>query len=95
MDVFSNMILWLPRRVVCTQNYKDQGYSFLESHAQRKTYRSFNNQPYSVTSSLNSFLGDDFLKSFIMVYKDEKSILEQTYQKQICLDFCYDDSLFA
>ena len=30
-----------------------------------------------------------------MVYRDEDSILDQIYQKQICSDFCYDDFLFS
>ena len=37
---------------------------------------------YSVTQSLcNSLLGDVVLDSFNTVYRDEDSILDQTYQK--------------
>ena len=47
---------------------------------------------YSVTqSNSNSLLGDDVLDGFNMVYSDEDSILDQTYQKQICSDFYHDD----
>ena len=47
---------------------------------------------YSVTQSKStSFWGHDVLNSFNMVYGDEDSILDQTYQKQICSDFYYDD----
>ena len=46
---------------------------------------------YSVTQSQsNSFWGDDVLDSFKMVYKDEESILDQTYEKQISSNFYYD-----
>ena len=46
---------------------------------------------YSVTQSLyNSLLGDVVLDSFNTVYRDEDSILDQTYKKQICSYF-YDD----
>ena len=41
---------------------------------------------YSPTQSLcNSLLGDVVLDSFNKVYRDEDSILDQTYRKQICL----------
>ena len=43
---------------------------------------------YSVTQSLcDSLLGD-----VVTVYRDEDSILDQTYQKQICSYFYYDES---
>ena len=45
---------------------------------------------YSVTQSLcNSLLGDVVLDSFNKVYRYEDSILDQTYQKQICSYFYY------
>ena len=47
---------------------------------------------YTVTQSLsNSLLGDVVLDN--MVYRDEDSILDQTYQKKICSDFYHDDFL--
>ena len=47
---------------------------------------------YSVTqSSSNSLLGDVVLDSFNKVYRDEDSILDQTYRTQICSAFYYDD----
>ena len=47
---------------------------------------------YSVTQSLcNSLLGDVVLVSFNTVCRDEDSILDQTYQKQICSYFNYDE----
>ena len=43
---------------------------------------------YSVAQSLmNSLSGDVVLDGFNMVYRDEDNILDQTYEKQICLDF--------
>ena len=43
---------------------------------------------YSVTqSSSNSLLGDVVLDGFNMGYRNEDSLLDQTYQKQVCLDF--------
>ena len=43
---------------------------------------------YSVTQSYpNSLLGDVVLDGFNMVYRDEDSILDQTYQKQICSEY--------
>ena len=51
---------------------------------------------YSVTQSLsNSFLGDVVLDSFNKVYRHEDSILDQTYQTQICSDFFYDEFKFS
>ena len=40
----------------------------------------------------NSLLGDVVLDSFNTVYRDEDRILDQTYQKQICSYFYYDES---
>ena len=34
------------------------------------------------------------MDSFNMVYRDEDSILDQTYQKQICSDFYHDDNAY-
>ena len=34
-----------------------------------------------------SWIGDVVLDGFIMVYRDEENILDQTYEKQICSDF--------
>ena len=43
---------------------------------------------YRVTQSLsNSSLGDVVLNSFNRVFRDEDSILDKTYQKQIYSDF--------
>ena len=42
-------------------------------------------------SYVNSILGDVVLDSFNKVYRDEENILDQTYPKQICSDFWYDD----
>ena len=51
---------------------------------------------YSVTQSLcNSLLEDVVLDSFNTVYRDEDIILDQTYQKQICSYFYYNDSWFT
>ena len=36
---------------------------------------------------MRSFWGE----AFNMVFRDENSILDQTYQKQICSDIYYDD----
>ena len=46
---------------------------------------------YSVTQSYsNSLLGDVVFDSFNKVYRDDDNILDQTYQKQVCLDFYHD-----
>ena len=46
---------------------------------------------YRVTQSQsNSLLGDVVLDSFNIVYRDEDSILDQTYYEQINSDFYYD-----
>ena len=58
-------------------------------------YKDYNKaaKVYSVTQSLcNSLLGDVVLDSFKTVYRDEDSTLDQTYQKQICSYFYYDES---
>ena len=50
---------------------------------------------YSVTQSKStSPLGYVVLDSFDKVYRDEDSILDQTYQKQIFSDFNYEDLEF-
>ena len=50
---------------------------------------------YSVTQSFaNSLLGYVVLDSFDKVYRDEDSILDQTYQKQAFSDFNYKDLEF-
>ena len=47
---------------------------------------------YSVTQSKStSFSGYDVLNSINMVYRDQDSILDQTYQNQIFSDFYYED----
>ena len=51
---------------------------------------------YSVTQKYtNSFLGYVVLDTFSNVSRDENSILDQIYIKQICPDFYYDDFLFS
>ena len=45
-------------------------------------------------SESNSFWGDVVLDIFNMAYRDEDSILDQIYQKQIFSDFYYEDSKF-
>ena len=42
----------------------------------------------------NSFCGDVVLGIFNMLYRDEDSILEQTYEKQISWNLYYEDFLF-
>ena len=50
---------------------------------------------YSVMQSDgNGFCGDVVLDGFNMYYRDEDSILEQSYQKKISLNFYYEDLLF-
>ena len=39
----------------------------------------------------DSFRGDVVLGSFNMSYRDEDSILDQKYEKQISLDLYYED----
>ena len=47
---------------------------------------------YSVRNHYRTvFWGDDVLDSFNMVYRDEHSISDQTYQKQVSLEFYYDN----
>ena len=47
---------------------------------------------YSITQSLsNSLLGDVVSDSFNKVYRDDDSILDKTYRKQICSEFYYDN----
>ena len=47
---------------------------------------------YSVMQSdWNSFRGDVVLDSVNVAYRDEDSILDQIYLKQIFLDFYYED----
>ena len=47
---------------------------------------------YSVMQSDgNSSWGDVVLDSFDMAYRDEKSFIDQIYERQICSDFLYDD----
>ena len=42
----------------------------------------------------NSFCGDVVLDSFNTVYRDDDSILEQKYEKQISWDLYYKDFIF-
>ena len=52
-------------------------------------------QIYSVMQSDgNSFCGDVVLGSFNVSYRDEDSILEQMYYKQISWDLNYEDFIF-
>ena len=41
-----------------------------------------------------SLLGDVVLDSFNTVHRDKDSILDQTYQKQICSYLYYDDLIY-
>ena len=45
-------------------------------------------------SDENSFWGDVVLESFSMAYRDEGSILDQKYEKQIFCVLYYDDFLY-
>ena len=59
---------------------------------QCKPYFQYIKYRYSVTQSLsNSLLGDVVLDSFNKVNRAKDSILDQTYQMQICSDFYYDE----
>ena len=50
--------------------------------------KSFSNH---IQSDGNSFWGDLVLKSFMMAYRDEGSILDQKYEKQLFWDLYYGD----
>ena len=49
-------------------------------------------QCYAIKS--NSLLGNVVLDSFNMIDMDEDSILDQIYEKQICLAFYSEDLIF-
>ena len=55
----------------------------------------FNAEQYSVMQSDgNSFCGDVVMDSFNTSYRDEDSILDQKYEKQISWDLHYEDFIF-
>ena len=43
----------------------------------------------------NQFIGDDVLDSFNTAFRDEDSILDQMYAKQLISDFFYEDLKFS
>ena len=55
----------------------------------------FRGEGYQLRIRNDSLLVDVVLNSFYIAYRDEDSILDQTYQKQISSDFYYDDFQYS